>query len=132
MRESIMKVVKNVLIEHEDIAFSYFFGSFTKEEKFSDIDIGIYLLSVPDNIFILTSELKHKISRKLIEKNLKFKADDVDIVVMNLISFTFLRRIFKEGRLILDRAPHLRTSLIEKNSIKYRECLGLLSEAGIL
>jgi len=52
--------------------------------------------------------------------------------IINQAPFTFLGRIFKEGKLLLDRNPDLRTDIIEKVSLKYRECAGLLAEAALL
>jgi hypothetical protein len=45
--------------------------------------------------------------------------------------FTFLNRIFKEGNLLIDLDPDLRTDLVEHVSLKYRECAGLLAEASL-
>lgn len=132
MRDIIIKVVREVLEKEENVVFAYFFGSFVSDKKFGDIDIGIYLGQPPDNIFAVTSELKHRISRQLAEKNVGLIADKIDILVLNFISFAFLNRIFHEGQLILDRDSEMRTDLIEKNSIKFRECLGLLKEAGVI
>ena len=44
----------------------------------------------------------------------------------------FLKRVFIEGLLMLDRDPELRTDLIEHVSMKYRECAGLMAEASLL
>lgn len=132
MRNIIIKVVREVLEKEENVVFAYFFGSFVSDEKFGDIDIGIYLGQPPDNIFTVSSELKHRISRHLAEKNIALIADKIDILVLNSISFAFLNRIFNEGQLILDRDSEVRTDVIEKNSIKFRECLGLLKEAGMI
>ncbi|MFQ6083909.1 MAG: nucleotidyltransferase domain-containing protein [Candidatus Aminicenantia bacterium] len=132
MKKEIIKTLKELLRKNKNIKFAYLFGSFVKEEKYSDIDIGIYLYPLPENVFIVTSGLKHIISRELRKKNITSKADDIDIVLLNLISFKFLNRVFKEGILILDRDSDLRTTLIEKNAINYRECVGILKEAEIL
>lgn len=133
MKEQIIAIVKEELKKENYIEFAYIFGSFISGEKYSDIDIGVYISPPNDeNDFKVTSELKHKISRKLIKANIPAKADDIDIVVLNLIDFKFLNRIFKEGLIIMDRNYDFRTSLIEKNSIKMRECVGILKEAEIL
>jgi len=132
MRDIIIQIVRELLEKNKNIAFAYLFGSFVKEDKYGDIDIGIYLTALPDNVFVVTSELKHKISRELAEINIPVVADKIDVLVLNSISFAFLNRIFREGKLIVDRDPELRTRLIEENSIKFRECLGLLKEAGMI
>ncbi len=133
MKKEIIRTIKKLLEKNKNIKFAYLFGSFIKEEnKYSDIDIGIYLSPLPDNVFVETSELKHIISRELRKKNIILRADDIDIVLLNLVSFKFLNRIFKEGVLILDKDPDFRTTLIEKNSINFRACVGILKEAEIL
>ena len=129
----IQRIVKEVLEENPKIQFAYFFGSFAAEEKYSDIDIGIYLVTPPTkNPFKVTAELKHEISRKLLRNKIYLVADNIDIVILNLITFSFLYRILREGVLILDKDSSLRADVIEENSIKFRECLGLLKEAQIL
>jgi predicted nucleotidyltransferase len=132
MKDLIMNIVREILEKEKAVCFAYFFGSFIDADKYSDIDIGIYLKSLPENPYLITSHLKHKISRKLMAHNIRFRADDIDIVVMNSLPFAFLNRIFREGALIFDKEPELRFNRIEKNSIKMRECLGLIKEAQIL
>jgi hypothetical protein len=48
---------------------------------------------------------------------------------MNSFPFTSLNRIFREGTLFFDKDLELRTGVIEKNSLKMRECLGFIKEA---
>jgi hypothetical protein len=59
-------------------------------------------------------------------------ADLFDVKVLNDAPFTFLKRVFIEGILLLDRDPDRRTDLIEYVSFKYREYAGLLAEASLL
>lgn len=133
MNKKIISILKRTLSKEKYIEFAYIFGSFAKDKKYSDIDIGIFV-SIPkeEEVFKITSDLKHKISRILNKKNIPLDADHIDIAVMNHINFKFLNNIFKQGVLILDRNPELRTTEIEKNSNKVRECLGILKEAEIL
>ncbi|HZX09376.1 MAG TPA: nucleotidyltransferase domain-containing protein [Acidobacteriota bacterium] len=133
MNKQIISILKRTLNKEKYIEFAYIFGSFVKDKKHSDIDIGIFVsLPKEEEVFKITSDLKHKISRELNKKNIPLDADHIDIVVMNHINFKFLNNIFKQGVLILDRNPGLRTNEIEKNSNKVRECLGILKEAEIL
>jgi hypothetical protein len=60
------------------------------------------------------------------------EADLFDVKILNDAPFTFLKRVFVEGVLLLDRDPDRRTDLIEYVSVKYRECTGLLAEASLL
>ena len=98
-------------------------------KKGSDIDIAIYINNSEKNPFVITSDLKEKLSRKLKKDGFNFIADDFDVRVVNDAPFTFLNRVIKEGILLLDRSPSLKTDLIEYISKKYRECSGLLREA---
>jgi len=76
--------------------------------------------------------LKTQLSRTGKKKDIDIKADQFDIQIINEAPFTFLKRIFKEGILLIDRDPELRTDLIEFVSLKYRECAGLLAEASLI
>src|SRR4030042_6310032 len=105
MKASIIQIIKEELQKDQVICFAYLFGSFLKEEMYEDIDIGIYLSSTENNIFVITSELKHRISEKLQQINVICNADDIDITILNAVAFNFLTRVFKEGLLIIDREP---------------------------
>ncbi len=133
MMIKVIRELKKILAPKKSIKFAYLFGSFTREKRYNDIDIGIYIAPIDEmSIFKITSDLKCTIARALAQNGFNIKPDNVDIVILNLVSFTFLNRVFKEGVLIVDRNPDLRTGLIEKNAITYRECIGILKEASIL
>jgi len=64
-------------------------------------------------------------------RRLSFTADHFDVKVLNDAPFTFLKRVFKEGILLIDNDPDLRTDIIKNVSSQYRECTGLLMEASL-
>jgi len=66
-----------------------------------------------------------------VAERVNLTADQFDVKVINDAPFTFLNRIFKEGNLLIDLDPDLRTDLVEHVSLKYRECAGLLAEASL-
>ena len=133
MKDKAIKIIKTILNKEETIEFAYLFGSFMSEKKHTDIDIGIYTHEgIKENILNITSNLKHKISRKFKESNIHLEADEIDVTLLNSINFKFMARIFKEGVLILDKNPEHRADLMEGNSLKLRECVGILKEAEIL
>lgn len=66
------------------------------------------------------------------KEKLKLTAEHFDVRVINDAPFTFLKRIIKDGMLIVDNNPEIRTDVIERISLKYRECAGLLAESSIL
>jgi predicted nucleotidyltransferase len=130
-RERILSLIKEALARDGRTIFAYAYGSFVKEEAFRDIDIGIYIKNPEENIFVITSDLRTELSRYSREEGVNLTADQFDVKVINDAPFTFLNRIFKEGKLLMDLDPDLRTDLIEHVSVKYRECAGLLAEASL-
>lgn len=130
-RERILSLIQEALARDGRIIFAYAYGSFVTEEAFRDIDIGIYVKNPEENIFVITSDLRTKMSRYAGEAGANLTADQFDVKVINDAPFTFLSRIFKEGKLLVDLDPDLRTDLIEHVSAKYRECAGLLAEASL-
>lgn len=128
-KERLLKIIKNILSEEKNIIFAYAIGSFVKDESFRDIDIAIYVNKPEEDIFIITSDIKTKLSTTAKHQGLKFTADHFDVKIINDAPFTFFNRVFKEGLLLIDNNPDLRTDLIEYVSKKYRECGGILAEA---
>lgn len=131
-KERVLHLIRDVLIRDGRIVIAYAYGSFVKEQSFQDIDIGIYVKNPEENPFLISSDMKTQLSRSLRKENLDFIADQFDVRVINGAPFTFLMRIFKEGILLIDRDPELRTDLVEYVSLKYRECAGLLAEASLI
>ena len=130
-KDRLLGIIKSALLKNEAVVFAYVYGSFLRERSFRDIDIGIYLMNPPENPNIVTSDIKGQLSRLGKEEGFNFAADQFDVRILNEAPFTFLRKVFKEGVLLLDRDPDLRTDLIEHVSRKYRECAGILAEASI-
>lgn len=130
-REKILGLISEALARDGRTIFAYAYGSFVKEESFRDIDIGIYIKNTKENIFVVTSDLRTELSRHAREEGANLTADQFDVKVINDAPFTFLNRVFKEGILLVDLDPDLRTDLIEHVSVKYRECAGLLAEASL-
>jgi len=131
-KESVLNLIKDFLIREERVVFAYVYGSFVQEESFRDIDIGIYVKKPEGNPFVITSDIKAALSSLSKQEPLNLIADQFDVRVINDAPFTFLKRVFKEGILLVDHDPELRTDLIERVSLKYRECAGLLLEASLL
>ena len=131
-REAIKAEIHAVLEQDLRLAFAYLYGSFCRQEPFQDIDIGVYAADSDVNPYVLSADLKERLSAHLRSRTVDLSADRFDVQVLNQAPFTFMRRIFGEGVLIIDRNPELRTDIIEHVSRKYRECAGLLMEASLL
>ena len=130
-KEKIFDLIKLVLTKDDRLSFAYAYGSFVTEEPFRDVDIGIYVKNREENPFVISSDIKTQLSHLAKKRGLDFIADHFDVKVINDAPFTFLKRIFKEGVLLADNDPDLRTDVVEHVSLKYRECTGLLAEASL-
>lgn len=131
-RERVIAAVKNILEQDQRLVFAYIFGSFVRGEAFRDVDVGVYLRDAAENPFGVSFDVKERISRSLRSSGIDAEADLFDVKILNDAPFTFLKRVFVEGILLLDREPDRRTDLVEYVSAKYRECAGLLAEASLL
>ncbi len=131
-KEKMLNLLRKVLTQDERVVFAYAYGSFVKEQSFRDIDVGIYVKNPEEAPFVISSDLKTQLSRIFKKENVDFLADQFDIQIINHAPFTFLKRVFKEGILLVDHDPELRTDVVEYVSAKYRECAGLLAEASFL
>jgi predicted nucleotidyltransferase len=130
-KERVLSLIKEVLARDGRTIFAYAYGSFVKEESFRDIDIGIYIKNSQENFFVVTADLKTELSHHSKSEGGNSTADQFDVKVINDAPFTFLNTIFREGILLIDLDPDLRTDLVEHVSLKYRECAGLLAEASL-
>jgi len=130
-KERVIHLIKDVLNKDDRLVFAYLYGSFVKEETFRDIDIGIYVKNPDENPFLISSDIQTILSQTAKQRGLGLPADLFDVKILNHAPFTFLKRIFKEGKLIVDNNPDLRTDVVEYVSLKYRECSGLLAEASL-
>jgi predicted nucleotidyltransferase len=131
-KERVFNLIRNILNQDQMVVFAYAYGSFIKERSFRDIDIGIYVRNPEESPFIISSDIKEQLSHLAKKEGLKFTANQFDVRVINDAPFTFLKRVFKEGILLIDHDPDLRTDLIEHVSFKYRKCAGFLAEASLI
>jgi predicted nucleotidyltransferase len=130
-KERVLHLIKRALRQDERVVFAYLFGSFVSEKSFQDIDMGIYIKNPEESPYVISSDIKSRLSHLAKEEGLNFIADQFDVRTINDAPFTFLNRVFREGILLVDRDPDLRTDVIEQVSIKYRECAGLLAEVSL-
>jgi len=84
----------------KDIVFAYVFGSFVKEEEFSDIDIAVYLKGR------VKSPLDWEVGWE--GKLQSICHFPVDIRIVNRAPLSFVYQVIKSGTRIVDRDPSLR------------------------
>ena len=131
-KENLIDLMKEVLGADEQVVFAYAYGSFVSGGPFRDIDIGIYVKNPEENPFVITSDKKAELSLRAKEGGFDLAPDHFDVTVLNHAPFTFLKRVFREGVILVDGDADLRTDLIEFVALKYRECEGILAEASLL
>jgi|Deesub1362B_J571_1020462.scaffolds.fasta_scaffold00090_60 hypothetical protein len=127
-RDKIKNLIKQVLEFEKNIEFAYIFGSFIDQERFNDIDIGVYMKEGEANFLEISFNLKEKILKALEKQKILISADKIDITIINSADLILIRDIFEKGVLIVDKNPEFRKDFIEKISLKLRECEGLFLE----
>ena len=127
-KRKMLDLLTKALTQDGRVVFAYAYGSFVKDQTFRDIDVGVYVKDSEENPFVISSDIKTQLSRIFKKGDIDLSADQFDVQMINHAPFTFLKHIFKEGILLIDRDPELRTDLVEYVSSKYRECAGLLAE----
>jgi len=124
-----IKKIREFLDSQKKIIFAYLYGSFINSKNFRDIDIAVYLKDKVSFKFIVNLKIK-------LSKALNLPCDILDIRILNGIlknpdafSLLFLERLFKEGKLIVNKDFKVLGDFLEKYSNKYREAQALLKEA---
>ena len=100
-KQRLVKKIASRIKKRENIIFSYIFGSFVRDDKFSDIDIGIFCRET-ENIDFLSFEFKLE---EEINSIIKFP---VDVRIINHAPLSFVFNVIKEGMLIKDEDPNER------------------------
>lgn len=93
---SIIKKISSLLREQKYIIFAYIFGSFVRDEKFSDIDIGVFV-NEKRSLEPLNFEFD------LEEEIQSFTHLSVDVRIINHAPLSFVYHVIKEGILITDK-----------------------------
>jgi len=124
-----IEVIKKVFQRNEQVVFVYLYGSFTEGEKYRDLDFAIYSTAECD-AYRLSTDLKIALSECT-----GISPDFFDVRIINrlvdhgdLFSLLYLKQIFETDELLIDKNFDLRADFIEKYSMKYRECEGLINE----
>jgi predicted nucleotidyltransferase len=100
-KEDIVSAISSHLQrEHKEIAAAYLFGSFVKEEAFSDIDLGVLMNIELERPLEYELELESRLERL-------FKYS-VDIRIINGAPLSFCQNVIRHGRVVVDRDPNLR------------------------
>lgn len=100
-KELLIQRISEILEGKKHVTFAYVFGSFSVQESFNDIDIGIY---VSDTIqkSALNTELE-------IEKELENLIHvTVDVRILNKAPISFVYHVIRTGTVIVDKNRDLK------------------------
>lgn len=98
-----------------DISFSYLFGSILFEDvKAPDLDIAIYIKHPIKSIFDYYNDVYFDLCDV-------FKADNIDLIILNNVSPTFRFDVIKTGRLIYYQTYEVVEEFIEDTLLKYED-----------
>jgi predicted nucleotidyltransferase len=128
-QEPSISMMSDALADDPRVVFAYLYGSFLEGSTFRDIDIAVYAED-KENPYAVSADLKLSLRKRSGQP-----PDFFDIRIINglvergdLFALLYLKRVFEEGKLLLDRDYELRTDLLERYGTKYRECEGLFDE----
>lgn len=100
-KEDITKMISGCLQQYESIVAVYLFGSFITRSFFSDIDIGILVDGGQARSLVYEMGLERKIENKI-----KYP---IDVRLLNSAPISFCQNVIRDGEVILDRNPNLRS-----------------------
>lgn len=109
MKKSLDNASKNQLLNSiaarlqelcEDLVAVYVFGSFIRDDAFSDIDLGILLAEKPAKPLNIELDLEIEIE--------KITPSPVDVRMLNGAPISFSQNVIRNGRVILDVDPNKR------------------------
>lgn len=111
--EKELEIIKKVLEREKNVAFAYVYGSFGRKEKnFRDIDIAVFLKTVPKDGFGAETRLARKLEGRA--------GKPVEVRTINSMPLLLKSRLMKEGRAIFARN---RQELLNFETSSMCECL---------
>jgi predicted nucleotidyltransferase len=99
-REIIIQKISDSLKDRSNIIFAYIFGSFSAQESFHDVDVGIFISNNGLNVLKTELEMEHELE-KLIHM-------PVDVRILNRAPVSFIYQVIKGGITIVDKNEDLR------------------------
>lgn len=92
----VLEKLRKLMEQHEEVLLVVVYGSFLKNYPFRDIDVAVYVVGEVDPLdykLKLDSELSDEISYP------------VDSKVLNEAPPWFVRKVLREGEVLLEKAP---------------------------
>ena len=116
-QEAIKRLAELTELQRE-VVFAYLYGSFIEDVPFHDIDIGIYVSGIGKvKAGPFTVGFAHRLSKEV--------GFDVDVRVLNFAPVSFIYHVIC-GQVFFDRAPEVRTRIVENSIQRYLDIKPLL------
>ncbi|NWF55364.1 MAG: nucleotidyltransferase domain-containing protein [Syntrophaceae bacterium] len=111
-RRAVTEDIRAFLDTLPEVLFAYLYGSFTREERFRDVDVAVYLKNpIPSP---LQAELR--LEAELAERIEKYP---VELRVLNQAPLSFRYRVIKEGIVLVIRDEDFRCKFVESTLRDY-------------
>ena len=123
MNEAQLKKLKDHLSQKEEIIFAYIYGSVARDQdtRLSDIDLAVYIdedKKPEAGPFGYRSDLITELQ--------PLAGNDIDLIILNDASNLLAYNVFKEGKLLFNKDPDLRTRVQARTVDKYLDFLPML------
>lgn len=112
-RKAIQVKITDYLSKQQDVMFAYLFGSFVDQDRYRDIDVGIYLDPYPD--LIRLGSLQAALDKLL-------KGRNVDLVLLNDVPQkkpTLGFQVVNRGKLLLNNNRSLHNDFKNRTVFHY-------------
>ncbi len=100
-KNNIKNLIKEYLLQKDEIEFSYIFGSFVVKENFHDVDIAVFLNEKFNNRD--EKKFPYGYESKMIGELSRIIKKNVDFIVLNTASLSLIREILKNNVILFER-----------------------------
>ena len=123
MKKTQLKKLKDHLYQKEEIIFAYIYGSVARDQdtRLSDIDLAVYIdedKKPEAGPFGYRSDLITELQ--------PLAGNDIDLIILNEAPNLLAYNVFKEGKLLFNKDPDLRTRVQARTVDKYLDFLPML------
>jgi len=123
MKEAQLKKLKDHLYQKEEIIFAYIYGSVARDQatRLSDIDLAVY---IDEDKKPAAGPFGYR--SDLITELQPLAGNDVDLIILNEAPNLLAYNVFKEGKLLFNKDPDIRTKVQARTVNKYLDFLPML------
>lgn len=119
IKKKVVDCIRGVILLHDDIIFSFIFGSFVNEDvanRYGDIDLAVYPSGsdIENESYVFEAKLEEEIMEELSAH--KFISPPVDVINLKKSPYHFLASLFRQPYLMVKENDDAFTTLIEETS----------------